>query len=132
MFLRDSRQHFERKPSADIQAKDHSQEEQDRFEDSGKKVGIAKKEEDRLTERRIFRLAPRSFDIRSRATALEFDAIKGMTLTSFNAQPRPKPPVDPRVRAVDVLDTGMQIALERGDVPMEIAYNSTIKLLRGT
>ena len=118
---------FERKLSADIQAKDHPQEDK-----PGKKVGIAKKEEDRLTERRIFRLAPRSFDIRSRTTALEFDAMKRMTLTSFNAQPRPKPPVDPRVRAVDVLDTGMQIASERGDVPIEIAYNSTIKLLRGT
>ena len=32
---------------------------------------------------------------------------------------RPKPPVDPRVKAMDTLDTGMRTLLAREDVPAD-------------
>lgn len=45
--------------------------------------------------------------------------MKRMTLTHTHLQRRPKPPVDPRVKAMDVLDSGMQTALENGELPVE-------------
>lgn len=45
--------------------------------------------------------------------------MRRMTLVNANAPPRPKPPVDPLVKAMDVLDTGMQSALTREDIPVE-------------
>ena len=45
--------------------------------------------------------------------------MKAMKLTNPNLPSRPKPPVDPRVKAMAVLDAGMQTALTREDLPVE-------------
>ena len=45
--------------------------------------------------------------------------MKAMQLTNPNLPSRPKPPVDPRVKAMAVLDAGMQTALTREDLPVE-------------
>ena len=46
--------------------------------------------------------------------------MRRMTLTNPDFMiHRPKPPVDPRVKAMDTLDTGMRTLLAREDVPAD-------------
>jgi hypothetical protein len=90
---------------------------QRRIKSTDEKVGLSQKEESDLTERWIFAVTISTDCIYSSTVALYIISMKPLELMKQGGQlPRPKPPVEQRVKVMDTLDKKMQTILDREDL----------------